>query len=280
VTETRAVLITGASSGIGRSLAAYYCTHGCRVAGIARRESRLKDLEQELSGNPGEFRGFPCDVTCPDSVFAAAQKARRLLGPIDTLVANAGFGVYGKFQKLALTDFERQFETNFFGVLHTIRAVLPDLTQTKGRLVIIGSISGYVAVPESGAYTMSKYALRALCETLRYELSPAISVTHIAPGLVDTEFVHVDNLGRYHGDALIPQGSHPPDLRSRGLRSYAMPPEKAAKKIHRAIEKRKREYVLPLHGKILARLSRHFPDFLFFLFRIFKITAHPKPDMP
>ena len=138
-----------------------------------------------------------CDVTRDGELERAVAQARDALGRIDVVVANAGFGVVGRVDRLTIEDYRRQFETNVFGVLRTIYATLDDLKRTRGRLAILGSVSGHLATPGGSPYAMSKFAVRALAEALRNELSPAgVAVTLLSPGFVESEIRLVDNQGR------------------------------------------------------------------------------------
>src|SRR5262249_20880523 len=145
---------------------------------------------------------IPCDVTKDGDLERAAARTKKELGKIDVVVANAGFGVVGRFDKLTLADYRRQFETNVFGVLRTIYATLDEIRRTRGRFVIIGSVSGHVSLPGTSAYSMSKFAVRALAESIAYELAPdGVSTILISPGFVESEIRGVDNRGERHPDS-------------------------------------------------------------------------------
>src|SRR5437762_1862320 len=131
-----------------------------------------------------------------------AARTRETLGRIDVVVANAGFGVMGPLETLTLGDYRRQFETNVFGVLRTVYATLEDVKRARGRLVLLGSVSGHLALPGASAYAMSKFAVRGLAEALAHELAPrGVAVTLVSPGLVESEMRQVDNRGRWHAEA-------------------------------------------------------------------------------
>src|SRR5207245_10100007 len=119
--------------------------------------------------------------------------------------ANAGFGVVGPFALLTLDDYRRQFETNVFGVLRTLKATLADVRRTRGRIAVIGSVSGHIATPGSSPYAMSKFAVRALAEALGHELARSgVSVTLVSPGDVASEFRRCDQQGGIRGVASAP----------------------------------------------------------------------------
>ncbi len=255
--QNKVVFITGASSGIGAALAREFAKEGARLVLAARRLDRLEGLAQEIRGHGGEALALTCDVTKDGDLEAVITETHRQFGKLDVMVANAGFGVIGRFEKLGLEDFRRQFETNVFGLLRSVQASLPDLKETRGRIALIGSVSGHISAPEASPYSMSKFAVRALAEALYAELSPGgISVTLISPGFVATEIQHVDNRGVYHETA---KDRVPPWLK--------MPASKAAKRIARAVARRKREVILTGHGKLFIFLNWLLPGMIPRLFR-------------
>jgi short-subunit dehydrogenase len=208
------------------------------------------------------------DVGSDDSMKQVICQVQQWAGKLDVVVANAGFGVTGEVEKLDLEDYRRQFETNIFGVLRTVKATLPFLKESRGRLAVIGSVNGYVALPGNSPYAMSKFAVRALCDALYYELLPfGISVTHIAPGFVTSEIRRINNRGELRETAKDPI---PQWLQMRA--------PIAAKKIAKAISRRQRERVITGHGWWIVRLYRFFPELVFKLVRRFNIKARSEPQ--
>jgi short-subunit dehydrogenase len=262
--------ITGASSGIGAGLARAFAREGANVALLARRVDRLEALAAEIRGRGRRALAIPCDVTQEGDLERAAARTREELGRIDVVVANAGFGVVGAFEKLTIEDFRRQLETNVFGVLRTVYATLPDLKRSRGRLALIGSVSGHVALPGTSAYAMSKFAVRALAESLAHELAPdGISVILISPGFVESEIRQVDNRGTWHAESR-PTG---------GVKQWLiLPTEKAARKMVRAIAARRRERVVTGLGKTAVFLQRHTPWLLGQLVRVGSVRGRREPD--
>jgi short-subunit dehydrogenase len=245
----RVVLITGASSGIGAALAREFAAQGADVVLTARRAAALEALAAALTRDGRRALAVAADVTVDGDLERAAARAREAFGRIDVVVANAGFGVVGPLELLALEDYRRQFETNVFGVLRTVYATLDDLKRTRGRLAIVGSVSGHLAVGGSSPYAMSKFAVRALAEALGHELAPAgVAVTLVSPGYVDSDIRRTDNRGVVHTGA--------PDPVPGWLR---MPTARAARKIVRAIARRRREVVITGHGKAAVFFQRHAP---------------------
>jgi short-subunit dehydrogenase len=263
-----AVFITGASSGIGAALAREFAREGADVALAARRLDRLEALASEISKTGRRAVVIPCDVTRDGDLERAVDQARATLGKLDVVVANAGFGVAGKLEILSLDDYRRQLETNVFGVLRTIYATLDDLKKTRGRLVLIGSVSGHVAVPGSSAYSMSKFAVRGLAASLGHELAPyGIAVTLISPGFVESEIRQVDNRGVWRAQA--PRRPIPP--------SIVMATPTAAQKIVNAVARRRREVVITGFGKAAVVLQRHLPWLLAAIIRRFGIKGRREP---
>lgn len=242
------VLITGASAGIGAAVARAFAAEGADLVLTARRGERLDALAAELRRGGVRALALSADVTLDGDLERVVGAAREELGGLDVVLANAGFGVTGKVEELELDDFRRQFETNVFGVLRTVYASLEELKRSQGRLGIVGSVAGWISRPGGAPYSMSKFAVRALAQSLRHELAPeGVSVTLISPGFVESEIRRVGNDG-----ALAEE----PDPVPGWLR---MPSEKAAREIVRALAQRRAEAVITGHGKALVFLERHSP---------------------
>src|SRR6059058_3664553 len=151
--QGKAVLITGASSGIGEELAWQLGQAGAHLTLTARRADRLDAVARGIAaaGNPQPL-AVACDVTRDGDLERAVAESTRRWGTLDVVVANAGFGVVGALRDLSLDDFRRQFETNVFGVLRTIYAALPDIEKSRGHIVIVGSVAGWSASPNASPY--------------------------------------------------------------------------------------------------------------------------------
>jgi short-subunit dehydrogenase len=268
VFDGQVALITGASSGIGAALARELARQGADVALLARRLDRLESLASEIRGTGRRAIAVACDVTRDGDVEAAVARTRAALRGIDVVVANAGYGVVGPVEALAIEDFRRQFETNVFGVLRAIYATLDDLRKHRGRLVIIGSVSGWLSMPGNAPYAMSKFAVRALARALDFELAPAgVSVTHVSPGFVESEIRHVDNQGRWWPE---PASNGPPPW-------LVVPTHVAARRIVRAVARRRREVVITGHGKVAVWIDRHAPWVVGWGVRTFGMRRRAEP---
>jgi short-subunit dehydrogenase len=253
----KVVLITGASSGIGAALADAFAAQGATLVLAARRRDLLEHQAQRLRFNGNTVHVYVCDVTQRQSLQSLVDDLEQQKIPLDVVIANAGFGVVGAFDRLSTADYQRQFDTNVFGVLHTAYATVPLLRRSLGTLAIMGSVVGHVAQPGGSAYAMSKFAVRALAESLRIELAnDGIAVTLLSPGVVESNLRRVDNQGVFHPDAHEP---FPAWLR--------MPAARAAKQMMRAIKRRKPEQVITLHAKLAVLLSRYAPGLLRFVFK-------------
>lgn len=264
--DGQVVFITGASSGIGAALAREFARRGASLALTARRVDRLEALAAELGSSGRRAIALASDVSRDGDLERAVAATHEALGPIHVAVANAGFGVVGPVARLALEDYRRQFETNVFGVLRTVYATLEDVRQTRGRLVLIGSVSGHVGVPGTSPYAMSKFAVRALAQSLGHELHRhGASVTLISPGYVESELRQVDNRGVLHAGTPDP---------ARRLR---MPAETAARKIVAAVARRRTEVVITLHGKAAVFFQRHAPWLVSAVIRRLALAGRPEP---
>lgn len=263
------VLITGASSGIGAALAREFAGQGADVILLARRKDRLEALATEIVHSGRRAVAIVCDVTSDVDVRAAILRARQEIGPPSVVVANAGFGVSGAVERLSVDDYRRQFETNVLGVVRTIHETLPDLRTSRGRLVLLGSVAGYVSMPDASAYAMSKAALRALAlaQSLRHELrSSSVAVTLISPGFVDSEIRQVDNLG-----TLQPAASDPVPARLR------MRTDVAARQIVDAVAHRRREAVITRLGKVIVFVHSHAPWLIDAIIQVARVRNRREP---
>lgn len=183
----RAVLVTGASSGIGEATAIFLAHKGFRVFAAGRRIEKLKALSS-LAKN--RITPVAMDITDDNSIREALKDITKFREPLYGLVNNAGIGVMGPIEMVPQEDWRRQYETNVFGLMNITRAVLPQMRDAKrGRIVNIGSISGRIALPFQGVYASSKHAVEGLSDALRRELKPfGVKVSVVRPGFVKTDF--------------------------------------------------------------------------------------------
>ncbi|NET57437.1 MAG: SDR family oxidoreductase [Symploca sp. SIO2E6] len=264
--NNQVVLITGASAGIGAALAQEFASQGANLVLLARRTEKLAAVAAAIDSTGEKVLTVACDVSKDGELEQAVNLARSKFSKIDIAIANAGWSLKGNLENLSLDDYRLQWETNVFGVLRTIYATLDDLKQTQGSLVIISSVKSYISLRGDSPYSSSKFALRALCESLSAELAPyGISVTHICPGYVATEIRQIDNQGNFHGDW---QEHVSPKL----LRSA----KQTAQQIVQAIDRRQQEQVLTYYGKFVVLLKRHLPGLLSWLISRMEIKVVAK----
>jgi len=184
VAARQVVLITGCSSGIGRSAALESARRGHRVFATARNRNDLADLER------GDLHTLSLDVTDGTSIRAALDAVQSRAGRLDVLVNNAGYAQYGSAEDVSAEEWRAQFDVNFFGTLDMTRAALPALRAAgRGTIVIVSSVGGRVAVPFASPYCSTKHALEALGDALRVELYPfGVRVAVVEPGPTPTRF--------------------------------------------------------------------------------------------
>ena len=184
------VLITGASSGIGKATALFLAERGYTVIATSRIASRLDDLHSEAKHRGATVIGVELDINSEDSVSFTVPELIERHGTIDALVNNAGFGLWGPVEVLSATELKSQFETNFFAAVRMMQAVLPAMIeQRRGAIVNISSVLGRMGTPFNGAYVSSKFALEGISESLKTEVQPfGIRVAMVEPGLFRTSF--------------------------------------------------------------------------------------------
>jgi NAD(P)-dependent dehydrogenase (short-subunit alcohol dehydrogenase family) len=188
VSQTRVWFITGTSSGLGRALAETVLERGETVVLTARNPQQIEDLAASF---PDRTLALQLDVTKPEEVREAVKQAIANFGRIDVLVNNAGCKVGGVVEEISDKEVRYQFETNFFGVVETLRAVLPHMRkQRSGHILNISSTACFMAEPTGGFYGSSKLALEGISGSLAFEVAPfGIKVTAVEPGSFKTDFI-------------------------------------------------------------------------------------------
>jgi short-subunit dehydrogenase len=244
--EKPSVVVTGASSGIGEATAYRFARTGARLALLARREDRLKAAAERVRALGGEAHVVPVNLADFESAASAIADAEEALGGIDVLVNNAGFGLYAPLESVPRGDLERLFAVNVFGALACAQAVLPGMRRRgRGAIINVSSIVGKRALPMTGAYGATKYALQGLSDALRVELrGTGVAVSVVCPGYTTSEF----------SDKVIDYGA----ARAR-RRGGAMTSEEVADVIFRLARRPKRQVVLTGQGRLLVWLERFAP---------------------
>lgn len=239
----KTVMITGASSGIGKGLALELSKRGAKLGLVARRADKLAELTREIETANGKAIALPADVMDAASLATAATQLRRTFGPIDVLIANAGVGATVDGAELKGSTVAGVINVNVLGAANSVEAVVPEMVKRgSGQLVVISSLAAYRGLPKSAAYCASKAAVSAFFESLRLDLQPrGIDVTIIHPGFIKTPLT----AGRH---AQMP---------------FLMELEDAVAEIIRAIEKRKKSYAFPWQLATIVRAGMIMPNFMY-----------------
>lgn len=240
---TKTALITGASAGIGLSLAEELARRGYRVALSARRADLLEENVLSLKRQGHEAMGIACDVTDAPAVRDFADQVRKEWGAIDLAIANAGIGMPTPASKFVLEDAERVMRTNFFGTLYLFDAVIPHMVERRsGRFAGIASLAGLRGIPGASMYSASKAAMQAFLEASRIELrSRGVGVTVVNPG-----FIHTDMTAK-----------------NRFPMPFIMPVDKAAAIIAKGLEKGARQIEFPIPMSLMVRGARLMPPAIY-----------------
>lgn len=189
---SKVVLITGGSSGIGKSVGEFLQSKGFKVYGTSRNPKNYPE---------SKFPIVPLDVTKLETILTCVAEVLKYESQIDVLINNAGAGITGPIEEIPDAEIKRNFETNLFGPINVIKAVLPIMrSQNSGLIINITSIAGYMGLPYRGIYSASKGALELITEAFRMELKPFnIEMTNVAPGDFATNIA----AGRYHAPILV-----------------------------------------------------------------------------
>jgi NADP-dependent 3-hydroxy acid dehydrogenase YdfG len=258
---SRAVLITGCSSGIGKATAEHLAGRGFTVYATARRPDSIQDLEAQ------GCKLLALDVCDEESMRAAVAAVEEAEGAVGALVNNAGYSQSGAIETVPLDDVRRQFETNVFGLVRMIQLVLPGMRrQRSGRIVNLSSMGGKLTFPGGGYYHATKHAVEAISDALRFEVRGfGVDVAVIEPGLIRTSFGEA---------AVVPTDDGPYSKFNAAVAAttagiYEGPmarlgagPEAVARKVERAITARRPRprYAVTASARLLLVTRRLLPD--------------------
>lgn len=240
--KNQVVVITGASSGIGWSLARELGLRGARVGLVARRQEQLESLSRDITAAGGQCALACADVADRQATLNAIHSLAHDLGPVDLLIANAGVGRPTLLNPINISDVEAMFRVNVLGVVYAIEAVLPQmLARKKGHLAAMSSLGSYKGLPGESAYCASKAAVNTYMEGLRIQLrTEGIAVTTLCPGFVKTPMTEVN-------DFKMP---------------FLIEADDAARRIVRALEHKKKVFNFPWQTNLLVQLTRWLPDWI------------------
>lgn len=239
----KVVMITGASSGIGKGLALEVASRGANVGLLARREELLNEIVSEVESRKAKAVYATADVRDAKAVREAANKFRKELGPIDILIANAGIGTADHAARLTPEHAADVIGINVLGAVNSVAAVAPEMVaRGQGRLVAISSLAAYRGLAKSAAYCASKAALSSYFESVRIDLrNSGVEVTIIYPGFIKTDLT----AGR---EAKMP---------------YLMELDQGVRKIIYAIEKEKKSYAFPWQLATIVRAGMLMPTAMY-----------------
>ncbi|MBM4266128.1 MAG: SDR family NAD(P)-dependent oxidoreductase [Deltaproteobacteria bacterium] len=266
---SKATLITGCSTGIGRSTAVRLAAAGLPVYASARRAESIADLAGQ------GCKTIPLDVCDETSMREAVRTIEAAEGAVGVLINNAGYGSEGPFEEVPMEEIRRQFETNVFGLVRLTQLCLPGMRRQRfGRIVNLSSMGGRLTLPGGAFYHATKYAVEALSDALRFETSGfGIDVVVVEPGPIRTEFANtaiakIDSLGASAG-ADSPYGPFREGLKQSIRDAYDGPmgalagtPEDVAKAIEKAVTARRprSRYPVTLAARMLMATRRWLPD--------------------
>jgi len=263
---SKAVLITGCSTGIGRATAEHLAAKGWTVYATARKPDAIRDLAQK------GCKTLALDFCSEGSMRAAVDTVERAEGAVGALVNNAGYGQEGVFEEVPMAEVRRQFETNVFGLIRLTQLCLPGMRrQGWGRIVNISSMGGKLTLPGGAFYHATKHAVEAMSDALRFEVRPfGIDVVVVEPGPIKTRFgdTAISSLGA-RPDAASPYASFNKVLAAQirnayegPMAAFAAPPESVARVIERALAsaRPKTRYKVTLAARALMATRRWLPD--------------------
>lgn len=250
--KDKVVVITGASSGIGKACAKYFAQQGCKLVIAARHKEPLNNLADELKSNYGHCIAIATDVAQENDCKHLIESAADTYGTMDVLINNAGISMRALFTEMSLEVMHKVMNVNFWGTVYCTKYALPYLLKSKGSVVGISSIAGKKGLPGRCAYSASKFAMEGFLETLRTEnLKNNLHVLVACPGYTSSN-IRKTALNK---DG-ISQQETPLD------EAKLMKAEEVAYHIYNAVQKRKRDLILTASGKTTIALNKFFPSWM------------------
>jgi short-subunit dehydrogenase len=263
--KDKVVIITGASSGIGKALATEFARRGANLVLAARQYVTLCEIAQALQSEyPIKAVAIQCDVSIEEDCAALIKQAKLTFGKIDVLVNNAGISMRALFKDVDLKVMKSLMDVNFWGTVYCTKYALPEITQTKGSIVGVSSIAGYKGLPGRSGYSASKYAMNGFFDALRVEnLRTGVHIMVACPGFTSSNIRNtaLDKNGIQQGETTLQEDK-------------MMTPEEVANIIANGIENRERTLIMTLQGKLTVLLSKFLPAFLDK--QVFKVFAREK----
>lgn len=250
--EGKVVLVTGATSGIGKACVKVFGVAGARVVATGRNEDKLDQLEQEVSDMGFRLATVRADAASESDNKRMVEVAQAHFGTIDMLIANAGVSMRALFEDLELEVFRHVMDVNFYGAVYAVKHALPHILRSKGKIIAISSINGHRGTPARTAYTASKYAMEGFFEALRTEvMKRGVHVLVVSPGFTGTNIRN----SALTADGSV-QGESPRDEGSM------MTAEEVAVKTLRAALAGRRDLVLTTQGRLAVWLNKFVPGLM------------------
>lgn len=249
ILSDKVVVITGASSGIGRALAIIFAKAGAKVVAASRNQDTLNEVVDEIKKANGIALAVACDVSIESDCKNLINETIKQFQKIDVLICNAGISMRSLFLDVDLKVMKQIMDTNFWGSVYCTKYALPYILKSEGSIVAVSSITGKKGLPARTAYTASKFALEGFMETLRSENSKNnLHVLVARPGFTDTNIRKnaMNAKGEHQGESPLDESS-------------LMSSEEVALHILKAVKNRKRELVLTATGKAVIILNKFFP---------------------
>lgn len=250
--KDKVIIITGASSGIGKALAKEFAKRKAKIVLAARNEDKLNQLGDQLKKESPDILVCKTDVSKEDDCKALINKTVEKFGRIDIMINNAGLSMRALFENADLAVIRKLMDVNFWGTVYCTKFALPYVLKSKGSIVGVSSIAGYKGLPGRSGYSASKFAIQGFLEVLRIEnIKNGLHVLIACPGFTASNI---------RNTALTADGSQ----QSESPRDEAkmMPADEVAEKIIRAIEKKKHRIVLTTQGKLTVYLNKFFPKLI------------------
>ncbi len=250
--EKKVVIITGATSGIGKACAFEYGRNGWLPVVTGRNQSKLDTLSKKLAASKIDHTTILAEASSKADNQKMIDISIEKYGRIDALIANAGIGMRALFEEMTVEVFEQVMNVNFNGTVYATKFALPHILKSKGSIIGISSINGHRGTPARTAYTASKYAMEGFFEALRTEVfKRGVHILVVSPGFTASNIRNI----ALDADGLS-QGESPRDEGSM------MSSETVAKSIYRAHQKKKRDLVLTSQGKMAVFLNKWIPGVL------------------
>ena len=246
--KNKNIIITGASSGIGKQLSIDLAKQGANIILLSRKIKNLKIALKEVSKYSNLSSYYKCDISKEKEVNKIFKRIIKKYKHVDILINNAGFGIYKEFKDIKTKDIKDIFNTNYFGLIYCTKAILPTMLKRKsGMIVNIASVAGKSGYPGGSIYSASKFAVIGLSETMYYELkNKGIKILVVCPGAVETNFTKHPSYKKFNHK-----------VRHKRIVSV----DYVSKEIIKAIKKEKFEIIIPRFYKVVMMIKAIVPKF-------------------